>query len=77
LYPLTTAAGVNRRPKPIGSTPVGRGDTVWTILLGLDISMDETPAALEGIELFHEWSDNSADRFGSVDPARERFIHFE
>jgi hypothetical protein len=52
-------------------------ETLYGLFVGLDISMDETPAALEGIELFHEWSDNSADRVGSVDPAGESHNRWE
>jgi hypothetical protein len=43
---------------------------------GLNISMDQTLAALEEIELFYESSDNSADRVRWSSP-RGRFIHFE
>lgn len=51
-------------------------ENLYALFAGLNISMDQTLTDLEEIELFYEWSDNSADRVRWSSP-RGGFIHFE
>jgi hypothetical protein len=45
-------------------------ENLYALFAGLNISMDQTLTALEEIELFYEWSDNSADRVRWSSPRR-------